>query len=571
MRLRTFYVKSYRSIIEAKLDDIQKNCVIVGPNNAGKSNLLRAVYIALSIALEGDFRRIRRNRQFSYAYNGENYNWERDIPVSLKNDKNASTVFKLTFEFSDEEKNEFKDQFKINLSKSLQMKFQLFSEKTEYNIIMPGRAKAPMEKQMQEIGLFIRSKLDYQYIPCVRSSDLTDDYFSKLISKEFKQLESSKEYLECKNKMIELQLPIIQNLEKKLCSNLQTFLPDIQEVSLSRDDIGFDSSFKIMPYRYRHSPIAINDGNLTSIDDKGDGTKSLIAISLIQSMSFENLNGKSIILCIEEPEAHLHPEAVHSLKSVLIELSKKVGVQVFISTHSPILIDTEMISNNVIVGNNHRVSSCESIPQIRNVLGVRLNDNLAATKVVLTEGESDKRYFETLCRRESEYLENALNKGFLKFESADSASKMDYQIRMYNSIAVSTLVILDSDDSGLSAYEKLTNAKTKLRNEVCLIKSAGMVKCELEDVVDQNAYSKLLKDKYQIFIENSDFKKRKKPWSDRLHIAASKSPGFLDDSVEAEIKKDIATIVEEEGMDAIAPYDREYVNNIIKAIESFVK
>ena len=201
MRLRTFYVKSYRSIIEAKLDDIQKNCVIVGPNNAGKSNLLRAVYIALSIALEGDFRRIRRNRQFSYAYNGENYNWERDIPVSLKNDKNASTVFKLTFEFSDEEKNEFKDQFKINLSKSLQMKFQLFSEKTEYNIIMPGRAKAPMEKQMQEIGLFIRSKLDYQYIPCVRSSDLTDDYFSNLISKEFKQLESSKESL-CESSLV---------------------------------------------------------------------------------------------------------------------------------------------------------------------------------------------------------------------------------------------------------------------------------------------------------------------------------------------------------------------------------
>lgn len=52
MRLRTFYVKSYRSIIEATLEDIQKYCAIVGPNNSGKSNLLRAIYIALSIALE---------------------------------------------------------------------------------------------------------------------------------------------------------------------------------------------------------------------------------------------------------------------------------------------------------------------------------------------------------------------------------------------------------------------------------------------------------------------------------------------------------------------------------------
>lgn len=48
MKLRTFYVKSYRSITEATLDNIQNYGVFVGPNNAGKSNLLRAIYISLS-------------------------------------------------------------------------------------------------------------------------------------------------------------------------------------------------------------------------------------------------------------------------------------------------------------------------------------------------------------------------------------------------------------------------------------------------------------------------------------------------------------------------------------------
>lgn len=71
MKLRTFYVKSYRSITEATLDNIQNYGVFVGPNNAGKSNLLRAIYISLSIALEGDFQRARRNRQYSYAYRGK--------------------------------------------------------------------------------------------------------------------------------------------------------------------------------------------------------------------------------------------------------------------------------------------------------------------------------------------------------------------------------------------------------------------------------------------------------------------------------------------------------------------
>ena len=150
MKLRTFYVKSYRSITEATLDNIQNYGVFVGPNNAGKSNLLRAIYISLSIALEGDFQRARRNRQYSYAYRGENYNWERDIPVNLRENKGASTTFKLTFEFSDEEKADFRQKFNINLTKSLQMKFQLFSNRTEYNIIMPGRAKKPMEEKMQD-------------------------------------------------------------------------------------------------------------------------------------------------------------------------------------------------------------------------------------------------------------------------------------------------------------------------------------------------------------------------------------------------------------------------------------
>lgn len=48
MKLRTFYVKSYRSITEATLDNIQNYGVFVGPNNAGKSNLLRAIYISLT-------------------------------------------------------------------------------------------------------------------------------------------------------------------------------------------------------------------------------------------------------------------------------------------------------------------------------------------------------------------------------------------------------------------------------------------------------------------------------------------------------------------------------------------
>ena len=47
MQLRTFYVKSYRSIVEGTIQNIGDYSVIVGPNNSGKSNLLRAVLVSL--------------------------------------------------------------------------------------------------------------------------------------------------------------------------------------------------------------------------------------------------------------------------------------------------------------------------------------------------------------------------------------------------------------------------------------------------------------------------------------------------------------------------------------------
>lgn len=569
MKLRTFFVKSYRSIVEATLDDLQQYCVIVGPNNSGKSNLLRAIYISLSIALEGDFQRARRNKQYSYTYRGESYNWVRDIPVSMKDDKNASTTFKLTFEFSDEEKAEFKNKFGINLSKSLQMKFQLFANRTEYNIIMPGRAKKPMEEKMQEIGGFIRSKLDYEYIPCVRSTDLTAEYFSKLLNKELQQIEASPVYQECIARITELQKPVVGALEEKLTSSLQTFLPDIAAVKLQEDVDYIDTRLRLFPSRMRDIPINIDDGSLTSIENKGDGIKSLVAIGLIESMSFDNLQGRSLILCIEEPEAHLHPDAVHSLRNVLFEIAEREGVQVILSTHSPILVDRNDVSNNVVVSQNHRVVACQSIEEVRETLGVRLTDNLSASKIVLVEGESDKRYVEALCKALDADLAAKIESCTLRIENVHSASKMDYQVRLYNSMAVSTLVMLDMDDSGIASYQQLTSSKTKPVGEILQIKSSGMTRCELEDIVDISTYSKVLEDEFNININTTAFKKRKKPWSDRLRDAASKSPGIFDSTVESEIKTRIADIVAEQGINAIASYDREYIQSLICAIARF--
>ncbi len=571
MQLRTFYVKSYRSIVEGTMQNIGDYCVIVGPNNSGKSNLLRAVLVSLSIALDGDFRRARRNRQYSYAYTGDDYNWDRDIPTSLRDEKNSSTIFKLTFEFSQADKDEFKEEFGINLSKSLQMKFELFKDKTEYNIIMPGKAKKPMEEKIREIGLFIRRKLDYQYIPCVRSSEFTAEYFQKLLRKELMQLEQNSVYLECIEKIKSLHKPIVDRLEERLTSSLKTFMPNINNVKLDANYQLYDFSFISRKSYSSSAPINIDDGNLTSLDDKGDGVKSLTAISIVQSMSFENADGRALILCIEEPEAHLHPDAIHSLRNIILEIAEKEGVQVIITTHSPLLADRNCVSNNVVVHDNHRIKCCEAISEVREVLGVRTTDNMVAKKVILVEGESDKRYLVALCKALDETLCAKIECGELEIVNVQSSTKMDYQIRLYNSQMIPSIILLDSDDSGLVSQKQLIDSKTKLLNEILMIKSAGMCKCELEDIVSFDQYFNLVREKYNIDLDTKNFKKRDKPWSDRLKKAAERSAGVFNDEVEASIKEMIADIVCEKNIDAIASYDREYAESLINAIKMFAK
>ncbi len=189
----------------------------------------------------------------------------------------------------------------------------------------------------------------------------------------------------------------------------------------------------------------------------------------------------------------------------------------------------------------------------------------------IVEGESDKRYLVALCKALDENLTTKLDSGDLEIVSVHSSTKMDYQIRLYNSQMIPSLILLDSDDSGLESQNQLIKSKTKMPNEILMIKSAGMRKCELEDIVSLNEYCDLVREKYNIELDTRAFKKRDKPWSDRLRKAAEKSAGLFNDEVEAKIKEIIANVVCEKNINAIASCDKEYVVTLVNAIKQFAK
>ena len=91
MRLLEFSVTNYRSITKAHKIKLQDLTILVGKNNAGKSNVLNALNVAMRM-LEAHS---RGKEGISYPHYDEEttyshysnlvYNWKRDFPLQLQN------------------------------------------------------------------------------------------------------------------------------------------------------------------------------------------------------------------------------------------------------------------------------------------------------------------------------------------------------------------------------------------------------------------------------------------------------------------------------------------------------
>lgn len=103
MQLTYFTVSNYRSITAAYRIDLKNVTVLVGKNNEGKSNLIKALDLAMKIL---HYVGITKRRVIP----ARSYSWIEDFPISLQNNKklkNKHTEFRLDFLLNDTEVAEF--------------------------------------------------------------------------------------------------------------------------------------------------------------------------------------------------------------------------------------------------------------------------------------------------------------------------------------------------------------------------------------------------------------------------------------------------------------------------------
>jgi predicted ATP-dependent endonuclease of OLD family len=309
----------------------------------------------------------------------------------------------LGFDLTPDELADFRDKIGSRLTGTLPIRVSIGPDRADVTVAKQGRGSVALSRKSDQIAQFVTDRIDFQHIEAVRTAESANEDVTDMVARELSQLEDEPEYREALQRLDELHQPVLDGLSESIKKTLGQFLHDVKAV---RAEVPSIARYRALR---RSCEITVDDGTPTLLEYKGDGAQSLAALGLTRHSAERGAKGKGLVIAIEEPESHLHPNAIHELKEVVDELSERH--QVLITTHNPLFVGRRNIRNNIIVRNN-RAKTAQSIEQVRDVLGVRASDNLRhAELVLLVEGEDDRIALRTLLAHRSETLRASLSEG----------------------------------------------------------------------------------------------------------------------------------------------------------------
>lgn len=560
MELVSFSVSNYRSITSAYKLPIRRPTVLIGPNNEGKSNILRALVASLQFLATLGGVRLRNDRITSVTRSRDIYDWLRDFPVSLHSKSpEGETVFELEFRLSDPEIDEFRAEVKSNLNGTLPVQLRFGAGETKLVVLKQGKGGVTLTSKAQVIARFVARHINIAYIPAVRTASAATQIVTDLVDRELSLIENQPEYRAALEALAHLQKPVLEQIARSIKLTLQEFLPNVQDVHVQISD---DARYRALR---RSCEIVIDDGTATALDKKGDGVQSLAALSLMKHASYSGSASRQLVLAIEEPESHLHPRAIHQLREVLEELSRQH--QVILTTHCPLFVDRTNLKSNILV-NKRKASPAKNIGELRDALGVRASDNLRNAEIALVvEGEDDRKSLAAILPSCSRRIGSALHTGFIAIDTLGGGTNLSYKLSQLRETLCTCHVFLDHDRAGSSAAAKAEADGLATSADITHAICPGLEESEFEDMLNESVYEGLITNRYGASLATPKFKGRKK-WSDRLKAAFEHQGKVWNPRLEAQIKSDIADLVAQSPSNALNPHKRGAFDGLVTALES---
>lgn len=435
MRLSRIEIENFRSI--KQLDMTLGNCtILVGKNNSGKSNIVRAI----DLALGEKYVRLTKNDFF-------NQNELNKIGIKLHFDN-----------LKDEEIDEIISEVKY----SVWVEGEQYDQARFYTLLRDTR-KVRIELEIDSSSLdrsIFLGDVYYKYfsnelknaiittvhIPAVRDYSQilkTTDYsfLGKLLSKLYQKAEDAKKR--------ELELKLSNT--KIVCNNIflehQKRLNDISNAIINHNGVTFSFIPSNPKDIYKKLEILLDDGIDTGLDFKGSGIQSVVIISLFKLYS-EIKTGQALLL-IEEPELYLHPHANRHMANVLRNFCDNEGVQLIITTHSSHYLLGKDVPEISLVRKNGKETIVTQVADFTDKLKLKkeLNESnlelFFSDKVLLVEGQCDKIIIQSLAKSiNSDYDFDKKNIGIVE---VGSKSNLDVFIDLLNSYQIPWIALVDKD------------------------------------------------------------------------------------------------------------------------------
>jgi putative ATP-dependent endonuclease of OLD family len=560
VRLVSFTVQNFRSITKAHKIDVDKLTVLVGPNNEGKSNVLRALATAMKVLTAGGSLLLHRPAPARFYVPPQTFDWDRDFPIHLQGSRpDGVSLLGLEFELSPAEIADFKETIKSNLNGTLPLQLELGPARAvKVTVHKKGPGAAKLSQKSVAIARFVAERIEFQYIPAIRTAQSAQRVVDSLVEHELRTVEELPEYKQAVSKIEQLQKPVLDALSNSVKPTMVSFLPAIKGVRFS-----INHERRVHALR-TSAQMIVNDGTPTELEYKGDGVQSLAAIALMRHSSESDRTAKNFIVAIEEPESHLHPSTMHVLKGVLQELSQKH--QVVITTHSPLFVDRSTVSSNVLV-HNKKARPAKSIEEIRSMLGVRAADNLKHAEIVLlVEGEDDRIALTALLKVHSPQLAASLQNAKVAVDSLNGGSNLPYKAGLVRDALCSCHCFIDNDNAGRNGFDKAKQLGLLTVGDVNFSSCPAMQESELEDLYDPTVYKDMVLNVYKVSLDNSKFKTNAKMWSDRLAAVFKAAGKPWDDSIKAEVKLRVARLVEANPLAALHPAKRAAFDGLVDGL-----
>lgn len=506
MKINDIYIKNFRSIIESNITLSNYN-VVFGKNNEGKSNILKAINRGWDIVNDFsnyppkylDIKQKRRiNHRFKYKVpTSWSREIEEDIPIDLGNKSNSVTI-RFGFSLSEAEQ--------VELAKLLKTKTKitdLIYIEVKYNESLFYQCKVKLNMNGKFLSSnynihistkFIIENFHIDFIPSIRTEDTATEIIQSAVRERLKDLKLNEEYSNAINLINDLQNQELKKLSSQIEPDMKKYLKNIKSVEI----VNLRNDVPIVGYGYSKGiDIQIDDGRLTSIKNKGDGIKSLIALSILQTSESSNR-----LLMIDEPEAHLHSGSIRELKNKI--KNDTMNHQVLICSHHQIFVDKNVLSNNKIL-NEGRIIENSKIPKIREQLGVSVDENLINSEIiVLVEGETDKSIIEEIMKIYNPKLKSLVNEGRIHIAPTNGTRNLNNVISIYEIALCKIICLLDNDEA-----TKNINLKNSTNlSRAFFIPKNNKKEVEIEDILTDEFIFKVVDEYFQI--ENSIDRKRLK-------------------------------------------------------------